>query len=171
MEAIAQVIKGQDIQQDGGVTYSLNEEESQEAKDGPAFTKCLAAVTEHVFPKKSYKMQKKYIWNICKSLRLGSCKWILQRIKLNDYLVHFPALDRVTATKISCEEFVDVLEDRISCQWKLEFEKEGFDLSSAMLKEFLDVCIHLEEAELQKLLGKNISCAKKEHDNDIKGKH
>eukprot|EP00957_Ditylum_brightwellii_P137487 10482257-Ditylum_brightwellii.AAC.1 len=59
-------------------------------------------------------------------------------IKLNDYLVHFPVLDGVTATKIACKEFVNVLEDGVPCQWKLEFKKEGFDLSSSTLKEFLD---------------------------------
>eukprot|EP00957_Ditylum_brightwellii_P169286 12884551-Ditylum_brightwellii.AAC.1 len=59
-------------------------------------------------------------------------------IKLNDYLVQFPVLDRVVAMKISCKEFIDVLEDVILHQWKLEFEKEGFDSSSSMLKEFLD---------------------------------
>eukprot|EP00957_Ditylum_brightwellii_P157768 12008038-Ditylum_brightwellii.AAC.1 len=77
MEVIAQVIKGQGIQ-DGDVTYSLvksllrvdvlqvyqNKEESQEIKDDPTFTKCLAAVTKHLFPKKAYKTQKKYIQNI-----------------------------------------------------------------------------------------------------------
>eukprot|EP00957_Ditylum_brightwellii_P122555 9345926-Ditylum_brightwellii.AAC.1 len=61
MEAITQVIKGQDIQ-DRDVAYSLvksllqgdalqvfkNKEASQEIKDGPAFTKCLAAVTKQV---------------------------------------------------------------------------------------------------------------------------
>eukprot|EP00957_Ditylum_brightwellii_P018282 1377413-Ditylum_brightwellii.AAC.1 len=71
MDAIMQVIKGQDIQ-DVDAAYLLvksllkgdalqifkNEEASQEAKDGPAFTKCLAAVTEHMFPKKAYKTQK-----------------------------------------------------------------------------------------------------------------
>eukprot|EP00957_Ditylum_brightwellii_P160380 12209470-Ditylum_brightwellii.AAC.1 len=71
MDAIAQVIKGQDIQ-DGDAAYSLvksllkgdtlpvfkNKEASQEIKDSPAFTKCLPAVTEHVFPKKAYKTQK-----------------------------------------------------------------------------------------------------------------
>eukprot|EP00957_Ditylum_brightwellii_P200124 15256379-Ditylum_brightwellii.AAC.1 len=160
-----QVIKRQDIQ-DGDAAYSLvkslpksdalqvfkNIEENKEVKDGPAFTKCLTAVTEHIFPRKAYKMQKKYIWNICKSLRLGSCKWILQMIKLNDYLVHFPVLDGVTATKISHMEFIDILEDRIPYQWKLEFKKEGFDLSLAILKEFLDTCVCLAESELQKSL-------------------
>eukprot|EP00957_Ditylum_brightwellii_P206284 15347693-Ditylum_brightwellii.AAC.1 len=162
MEVIAQVIKGQDIQY-GKVVYSLvksllkgdnlqvfqNEEESQEVKDGAVFTKCLAAVTEYVFPKKSYKIQKKYIVNICKPLRLG---WILQMIKLKDYLVHFPVLGRVTAMKISHKEFVDILEDGILYQWKLEFEKE-------------------EKAELQKPLRKTIAHAKKEHDEDRKRKH
>eukprot|EP00957_Ditylum_brightwellii_P161437 12291616-Ditylum_brightwellii.AAC.1 len=81
-------------------------------------------------------------------------------IKLNDYLVNFLVLDGVTATKISCKEFVDVLEDGILYQWKLEFKKEDLDLSSSMLKEFLDMCVHLEEAELQKLLGKRIACAR-----------
>eukprot|EP00957_Ditylum_brightwellii_P029184 2205598-Ditylum_brightwellii.AAC.1 len=59
-------------------------------------------------------------------------------IKLNDYLEFFPVRDGVIATKIAHEEFVDVLEDGVPCQWKLEFEKEGFDSSSTMLKEFLD---------------------------------
>ena len=43
-------------------------------------------------------------------------------------------------------------------------------MSSSTFKEFLDVCVCLEEAELQKLLGKKIACARKEHDNDGKGK-
>eukprot|EP00957_Ditylum_brightwellii_P190729 14520270-Ditylum_brightwellii.AAC.1 len=150
MEAIAQIIKGQDIQ-DGDAAYSLvksplkggtlqvfqNEGESQEVKDGALFTKCLAAVTKHIFPKKAYKMQKKYIQNIRKPLRFGSHKWILQIIKLNYYLVHFLVPDGVTATKISRKEFVDTLEDGILYQWKLEFKEEGFDSSSSMLKEFL----------------------------------
>eukprot|EP00957_Ditylum_brightwellii_P173515 13210672-Ditylum_brightwellii.AAC.1 len=77
MDAIAQMIKGKDIQ-DRDAAYLLvksllkgdtlqvfkNKEASQEIKDSPAFTKCLAAFTEHVFPKKAYKTQKKYIWNI-----------------------------------------------------------------------------------------------------------
>eukprot|EP00957_Ditylum_brightwellii_P160034 12182068-Ditylum_brightwellii.AAC.1 len=71
MEAIAQVIKGQDIQ-DGDTAHSLvksllkgdalqvfqNKEESQEIKDGAAFTKCLAAVTKHVFPRKPTRRRK-----------------------------------------------------------------------------------------------------------------
>eukprot|EP00957_Ditylum_brightwellii_P011780 888872-Ditylum_brightwellii.AAC.1 len=77
MEAIAQVIKVQDIQvgdtvyllvksllKGGALQVFQNEEESQEVKDGPAFTRCLAAVNKHVFPKKAYKMQKKHILNI-----------------------------------------------------------------------------------------------------------
>ena len=114
MDAITQVIKRQDIQ-DGDVAYSLaksllkgdtlqvfkNKEASQDVKDGLIFTKCLAAVTEHVFPKKAYKTQKKYLWNIRKPLRLGLQEWILQIIKLNDYLESFPVPDRVTAAKIS----------------------------------------------------------------------
>eukprot|EP00957_Ditylum_brightwellii_P041682 3156710-Ditylum_brightwellii.AAC.1 len=46
VDVIAQVIKGQDIQ-DSKAAYSLNEEESQDVKESPAFTKCLAAVTTH----------------------------------------------------------------------------------------------------------------------------
>eukprot|EP00957_Ditylum_brightwellii_P103202 7866039-Ditylum_brightwellii.AAC.1 len=85
MDAITQVIKGQDIQ-DGDARYLLVKsllrgdviqvfkikEASQEVKDSPAFTKCLVAVMEHFSPKKAYKTQKKYIWNIHKSLVLGS---------------------------------------------------------------------------------------------------
>eukprot|EP00957_Ditylum_brightwellii_P167248 12731684-Ditylum_brightwellii.AAC.1 len=77
MDAIMQVIKGQDIQ-DRDAAYLLvksllrgdalqvfkNKEAIQDVKDGLNFTKCLYAVTEHVFPKKAYKMQKKSIQNI-----------------------------------------------------------------------------------------------------------
>eukprot|EP00957_Ditylum_brightwellii_P202418 15330068-Ditylum_brightwellii.AAC.1 len=184
INAIAHVIKGQNIQ-DGEAAYSLvksllrgdtlqvfqNKEESQETKDDPAFTKCLAAVTEHVFPKKAYKIQKKYIRNICKHLRLGSHKYISQMIKLNDYLVNFPVPEGVTATNISHEEFIDMLEDGIPFQWILELKKEGFNSSSVMIKEFLDTCICLEEAEMHKLLVKKIARAKKENEGDKKGKH
>eukprot|EP00957_Ditylum_brightwellii_P020830 1570850-Ditylum_brightwellii.AAC.1 len=118
MEAIVQVIKGQDIQ-DGDAAYlslkSLlkgnalqvfqNKEASQEVKDSVALTKCLADVTKHY---------------------------------------------------------------GIPYQWKLDFEKEGFDSSASMLKEFLDMCVHLEEAELQKPLRKTIACARKEHDKGRK---
>eukprot|EP00957_Ditylum_brightwellii_P055691 4219721-Ditylum_brightwellii.AAC.1 len=134
---MTQVIKGQDIH-DGDAAYLLvksllkgdtlqvfkNEEMSQDIKDGPNFTKCLAAVMEHVFLKKAYKTQKKYLQNIRKPLALGLREWILRMIKLNNYLESFPVPDRVTAKKISREEFVGVLEDGIPYQWKLEFKKE-----------------------------------------------
>eukprot|EP00957_Ditylum_brightwellii_P037447 2832672-Ditylum_brightwellii.AAC.1 len=67
MEAITQSLLKRDA-----LKVFQNEEESQEVKDGPAFTECLALVTEHIFPKKAYKTQKKYIQNIHKPLRLGS---------------------------------------------------------------------------------------------------
>eukprot|EP00957_Ditylum_brightwellii_P178371 13585673-Ditylum_brightwellii.AAC.1 len=86
-------------------------------------------------------------------------------IKLNGYLEFFPVPDGIIAMNIARKEFVDVLEDRALYQWKLEFEKEGFNLSSFMLKKFLDVCVRLDEAEMQKLLKKRIACAIKEHDN------
>eukprot|EP00957_Ditylum_brightwellii_P030870 2339134-Ditylum_brightwellii.AAC.1 len=72
------------------------------------------------------------------------------------------------------QKIVNGLEDRVMLQWKLEFEKECFDSSSAMLKEFLDVCVHQKEAEMHKPLAKKIACTKKEHDKesrDRKGKH
>eukprot|EP00957_Ditylum_brightwellii_P168856 12852493-Ditylum_brightwellii.AAC.1 len=71
--------------------------------------------------------------------------------------------------KIPCEEFVDVLKDKVPYQWKLEFEKEGFALSSSTLKEVLDICIRLEEAEIQKPLFKK-TCAIKEHGNSDRKK-
>eukprot|EP00957_Ditylum_brightwellii_P045812 3475943-Ditylum_brightwellii.AAC.1 len=126
------VIKDQDIQ-DRNAAYLLvksllkgnalqvskNKEASQEIKDSVAFTTCLAAVTELVFPKKTYKTEKKYIQNICKPLVLGPCEWISRMIKLKDYLAHFPVPDGVTTTKIICKEFVHILEDGIPYQWKL----------------------------------------------------
>eukprot|EP00957_Ditylum_brightwellii_P020518 1546872-Ditylum_brightwellii.AAC.1 len=53
----------------------------------------------------------------------------------------------------------------------MEFEKEGFDSSSSTLKKFLDVCVHLEEAELQKPLKKRIARALKDHEESDDKKH
>eukprot|EP00957_Ditylum_brightwellii_P044268 3358279-Ditylum_brightwellii.AAC.1 len=91
-------------------------------------------------------------------------------IKINEYLVHFPVPDGVTATKISRKEFVDILEDGIPCQWKLELKKEGINSSFSTLKEFLDICVRLEEAEMQKLFKKRIAHAEREHDDAGKRK-
>eukprot|EP00957_Ditylum_brightwellii_P108417 8270771-Ditylum_brightwellii.AAC.1 len=74
-------------------------------------------------------------------------------IKLNDYLINFPIPEGVKATK-----------------WKLKFKKEGFDSSPTMLKEFLDMCVHIEESEMHKSLAKKIDCVKKEHDKALKEK-
>eukprot|EP00957_Ditylum_brightwellii_P185906 14153721-Ditylum_brightwellii.AAC.1 len=71
VDTITQVIKGQHIQ-DGDAVYLLvksllrgdvlqvfeNKEASQDVKDCPSFSKCLHAVTEHIFPNKAYKTQK-----------------------------------------------------------------------------------------------------------------
>eukprot|EP00957_Ditylum_brightwellii_P095284 7257299-Ditylum_brightwellii.AAC.2 len=84
--------------------------------------------------------------------------------------MNFPVPEGVMAAKILRKEFVDILEDGILFWWKVEFKKEGFDLSSTMLKAFLDTCMHLEEAEMYKPLAKKIACAKKEHEEDGKGK-
>eukprot|EP00957_Ditylum_brightwellii_P088818 6763959-Ditylum_brightwellii.AAC.1 len=89
---------------------------------------------EHIFPKKVYKTQKKYLRNICKPLRLTLQEWISQMIKLDDYLESFPVPDGVTAEKISQEEFGN---------WNLRRK---------------------EEAELQKLFKKRIACTIKEQD-------
>eukprot|EP00957_Ditylum_brightwellii_P158623 12073495-Ditylum_brightwellii.AAC.2 len=104
---ISHVFKGQDIT-DLEATYTLvksllkgdalqvfqNEEAVQKERDVPSFTKCLQAVTKHVFPIKACKIQKKYICNICKPLRLGSCEWISCMIKLNNYLTIFSSAKR-----------------------------------------------------------------------------
>eukprot|EP00957_Ditylum_brightwellii_P087724 6680356-Ditylum_brightwellii.AAC.1 len=82
-DAISQVVKGQDITDLDAVYIMVkillcgdalqvfqNEEVVQKERDCPSFTKYLAAVTEHIFPMKAYKVKKKYIWNICKPLRM-----------------------------------------------------------------------------------------------------
>eukprot|EP00957_Ditylum_brightwellii_P189190 14400700-Ditylum_brightwellii.AAC.2 len=91
-------------------------------------------------------------------------------IELNDYLVNFPLIEGVTPTKISCKDFTDILEDGILFQRKLEFEKEGFNSSSDMLKDILDMCMQLEEAKMHKPLVKKIAHAKKENDEAGKEK-
>eukprot|EP00957_Ditylum_brightwellii_P137749 10501302-Ditylum_brightwellii.AAC.1 len=61
-----------------------NKEVSHKERNGQSFTECLVAVTKNIFPIKAYKVQKKYIQNICKPLRMCSQEWISHTIKFND---------------------------------------------------------------------------------------
>eukprot|EP00957_Ditylum_brightwellii_P015325 1153881-Ditylum_brightwellii.AAC.1 len=53
---------------------------------------------------------------------MSSLEQILQMLKLNHYLDKFPVSEGVTGTKLSEEKLVDVLEDRVPLQWKLELK-------------------------------------------------
>eukprot|EP00957_Ditylum_brightwellii_P201226 15324659-Ditylum_brightwellii.AAC.1 len=55
------VLLGKESTKGDALQVFQNKEASQKIKDGPAFTKCPASVTNYVFPKKAYKSQKKYI--------------------------------------------------------------------------------------------------------------
>eukprot|EP00957_Ditylum_brightwellii_P129789 9900183-Ditylum_brightwellii.AAC.2 len=51
-----------------------------------------------------------------------------------------------------------VLDDGVLLQWKLEFEKEGFNSSSAMLKEVMDICVPRRSRAVQAACKENSSC-------------
>eukprot|EP00957_Ditylum_brightwellii_P031752 2408074-Ditylum_brightwellii.AAC.1 len=120
MEAIVQVIKGQDIQ-DGDAVYSLVK----------SLLKGMLYKSSRM--RKQVKMLRT-AWHLLNALRLSPNTYSQRRHRkhrkrtsktsINDYLVHLLVPDGVTVMKISCAEFVGVLEDGILYQWKLQFKKE-----------------------------------------------
>eukprot|EP00957_Ditylum_brightwellii_P001623 126112-Ditylum_brightwellii.AAC.1 len=108
VEAIKQFIKGQDIM-DYDAAYVLvksllprdtlqishNKEKNHMENSSPVFMVCIGVVTEHIFPTNAYKMQKKYIHNICKPLLVSAHELISCTIKLNDSLENSPCLQNL----------------------------------------------------------------------------
>eukprot|EP00957_Ditylum_brightwellii_P091329 6954173-Ditylum_brightwellii.AAC.1 len=68
-------------------------------------------------------------------------KWIARLIKLNNYLTEFLAPTGIKARRLKMEEILKVLENGIPTSWKFQTDKDGFDASSSMLKDFMETCI------------------------------
>eukprot|EP00957_Ditylum_brightwellii_P166140 12648785-Ditylum_brightwellii.AAC.2 len=74
-------------------------------------------------------------------------KWIARVVKLKDYLIEFPTPTGIKARKLEMEEILEVLENGIPTSWKFQMDKEGFDTSSSMLKEFMETCVCYKECK------------------------
>eukprot|EP00957_Ditylum_brightwellii_P162660 12386501-Ditylum_brightwellii.AAC.1 len=134
---------------------------------------CLNAMTFWVFPKKAYKLQKRYIEHMMhKSSHISICKWIYRDVKSNNYLTEFHTPTRVEARKLEPKELLEVLKNGIPTTWKFQMDKEGFNVSSSMLKEFMETCVCYNKCKAN--TSEKTSTACKSHSKrrgDRKAKH
>eukprot|EP00957_Ditylum_brightwellii_P012800 967549-Ditylum_brightwellii.AAC.1 len=59
----------------------------------------------------------------------------------------FPTPTGVEARKVEQKELLEDLENRIPTLWKFQMNKEGFNASSSMLKDFTKTCICYKECK------------------------
>eukprot|EP00957_Ditylum_brightwellii_P003531 267502-Ditylum_brightwellii.AAC.1 len=55
--------------------------------------------------------------------------------------MEFPTLTGVKAKKLEEEELLEVSENIILTSWNFQMDKEGFNTSSSMLKDFTITCV------------------------------
>eukprot|EP00957_Ditylum_brightwellii_P102122 7784768-Ditylum_brightwellii.AAC.1 len=105
-------------------------------------------MTVQVFPNKAYKLQKQYIRHMMhKPRHISVCKWISRVVKLNNYLMEFHTSTGVEARKLEPDKILEVVENGIPTTWNFKIDKEGFDVSSRTLKDFMETCVHYKECK------------------------
>eukprot|EP00957_Ditylum_brightwellii_P081066 6165876-Ditylum_brightwellii.AAC.1 len=119
----------------------------------------LNAMIVQVFPNKAYKLQKRYIHHMMNKPRhISISKWILRVIKFNNYLEEFPTPTEIVAKKLEDEEILEVWENGIPTSWKFQMDKEGFNMSSSMIKKFTKTCVCYKEWEPKETKKSSAAC-------------
>eukprot|EP00957_Ditylum_brightwellii_P015167 1143016-Ditylum_brightwellii.AAC.1 len=72
-------------------------------------------------------------WNACV---------IKQNYSLESFLVPYG----VKAENFALDKLLDILDNGVPTSWNYNFNKEGVYASSAMLQEFIEICVCLEES-------------------------
>eukprot|EP00957_Ditylum_brightwellii_P199251 15188633-Ditylum_brightwellii.AAC.1 len=141
---VKQVLRGQNLDNmDAMYTLAMFEEQTADNLEH-----CVNTMTVQVFPNKTYKLQKRYSWHMMHKPRQFSVHKLISRVvKLITYLTELPTPTGVETKKLEQEELLEVLENRIPATWKYKMDKEGFNASSSMLKEFTKTCVCYKECE------------------------
>ena len=115
-------------------------------EDDDNFVLCLKAVTEHVFPEKAFKNQKKYILHaIRKPREMPIRRFVARVVEIESYLHEFPPFKE--KQRISKTAMLDMLETAIPYDWRKEMKHFSFDPAKGTLADFVQFCERFESDE------------------------
>ena len=87
----------------------------------------LKEVDKHVMPTKAMQIQKRYMRRYMRKPSSMKIQDFVYRVsEINDHLVNFP-VETGTATKISDDELMEILEFAVSEKWRKQMLLHGFD--------------------------------------------
>ena len=101
------------------------------------FEKCLDEVTIHIFSEKAYWLQKQFIQRCLQKYKdIPFKEWVVQVLKLNNYLKEFLKVNSPVELKLIGKEVMEVLENRVPHTWCREFTIQGIDPVIEVQKKF-----------------------------------
>ena len=108
------------------------------------FVLCLQAVTEHVFPEKALKAQKKYILNaVTKPAKMTIRRFVARIVEIAGYLREFPPFEK--GQKIGNKRILGMLETAVPQYWRQEMKHFDFDPIESTLSGFVRFCERFED--------------------------
>ena len=111
------------------------------------FDTVLNSVTEHIFPARALRVQKRYMRRFLRKPKdMTTRQWISRVTELNNYLESFPPLRAGTAaTKLPDDEILEILEFGIPFSWQKQMLLQNFDPIDKSMQEFTNFCDRLED--------------------------
>ena len=123
------------------------------AETNPNLAACVAALTRHVFPRRSLTFQKRYMRRYMRKPRdVNAREYVARVTELNNMLAEFPHRhdDDALAGEEQClpeDEILDILEYGVPNTWQKGFVHQGFNPLEHTLNEFVEMCERFEYTE------------------------
>ena len=132
----------------------------------------MADLTAHVFPSKSYVIQKRYMKKFIKKPRNMKIRALVSRIQeLNNYLPSFPpAVAGTNPTKLPDDEIKEIIYNALPSSWQVAMTTQGFDYPSEDIKEIIGFCERYEILEEEPIPKKKKSSKKESSKSSSKSK-
>jgi hypothetical protein len=160
------------LEGDALATFNNATEEGLETLD--RFKLNMDALKRHVFPKRAYQMQKRWMRRFLRKPKEKTIREYVARVReINLWFNAYPVNeeDEVPPTRLDDDELLDILEFGIPNSWKKEMVKQGFDITTKTIQEFVEFCERLEICEAINPIPTNINRKDNNHpDKSQKGK-
>ena len=116
----------------------------------PNYHQAINALTRHVFPRRAYATQKRYMRRFLrKPLGTPMRDFVARLVEINNYLPQFPPqqLGGAAGVVLDDEELKEVGEFSIPASWQKGMVQHGFDPADHTLNELIEFCERFEYTE------------------------
>ena len=113
------------------------------------FKLIAADLTAHVFPIKSYVIQKRYMKKFIKKPRdMKTCALVSRIQELNNYLPSFPpSASETVPAKLPDDKLKEIVYNALPSSWQVAMTTQGFDYPNEDIKDIIGFCERYEILE------------------------